>query len=137
MGKGKIGRITILTMGINIQFWIATVYRGDNAAFLCHCWILFILWWACWFENMTTRQCRVTDIKVCAKACGPHIFLLRNRKQTVFSVEDNVYTASLATIMQPSLILHSDIYRGGLQFRRISTVVQKYFDALLCFPPWY
>ena len=33
-----------------------------------------------------------------------------------------------------SLILHSDIYRGGLQFRRISTVAQKYFDALPCFP---
>ena len=32
-----------------------------------------------------------------------------------------------------SLILHFDIYRGGLQFPRISTVVQKYFDALHCF----
>ena len=29
--------------------------------------------------------------------------------------------------------LCSDIYRGGLQFRRICAVVQKYFDALPCF----
>ena len=39
----------------------------------------------------------------------------------------------LAAIMQPSFILHSDIYRGGLQFCRISTVAQKYFDSLPCF----
>ena len=28
---------------------------------------------------------------------------------------------------------HSDIYQGGLQFRRVSPVAQKYFDALPCF----
>ena len=39
----------------------------------------------------------------------------------------------LAVIMTPSLISHWDIYRGGLHFRRISTVAQKYFDAL----PWF
>ena len=32
--------------------------------------------------------------------------------------------------MQPSFIQHTDIYRGGLQFRRISTLAQKYFDTL-------
>ena len=50
------------------------------------------------------------------------------------SVRESQHTSeTLAAIMQPSLILHSDIYRGGLQFRRISTVAQKYFDALPCF----
>ena len=40
----------------------------------------------------------------------------------------------IAAIMYPSLIFHSDIYRGGLQFRKISTMALKYFDALPCFP---
>ena len=31
--------------------------------------------------------------------------------------------------VSPSRILHSDIYRGGLEFRRISTVAQKHFHA--------
>ena len=36
--------------------------------------------------------------------------------------------------MQLSLILHSDIYRGWLQFRGPrSAVVKNYFDALPCF----
>ena len=30
-------------------------------------------------------------------------------------------------------MLHSDIYRGGLQFRGISAVVQGKSDALACF----
>ena len=42
-------------------------------------------------------------------------------------------TLFLAAIMQASNILYFDIYRGGPQFRRISIVVQKYFDALPCF----
>ena len=42
---------------------------------------------------------------------------------------------ALAAIRRPPpLILHSDIYLGGLQFHWISTVAQKYFDALPCFP---
>ena len=36
--------------------------------------------------------------------------------------------ATLAAIMKPSLIF----YRGELQVRRISTVTQKYFNALPC-----
>ena len=27
---------------------IAIVLRDNNAAFLCNCWFLFILWWDCW-----------------------------------------------------------------------------------------
>ena len=44
-----------------------------------------------------------------------------------------LHNVVLAAIMYPSLILHSNIYRGGLQFHRISTVTQNYFDALPCF----
>ena len=40
---------------------------------------------------------------------------------------------NLAAMIKPSLILHFDIYPGGLQFRKISTVAEKYFDALPCF----
>ena len=31
---------------------IAVVLWDDNAAFLCHCRFLFILWWCCWYANM-------------------------------------------------------------------------------------
>ena len=36
-------------------------------------------------------------------------------------------------IIQPFLMLHSDIYRGGLQCCGISAVVQRKSDALACF----
>ena len=39
----------------------------------------------------------------------------------------------VGVIMKPSLILHSVIYGEGIQFHRISTAVQNYFDALPCF----
>ena len=25
---------------------------GENVSFNCHCWFLFILWWACWDANI-------------------------------------------------------------------------------------
>ena len=43
----------------------------------------------------------------------------------------------MAAIVYPFLILHSDFHRGGLQFRRISTVAQKCFDALPCFSHYF
>ena len=34
--------------------WIATIVLRDyNAAFLCNSWFLFILWWGCWYVNMS------------------------------------------------------------------------------------
>ena len=44
---------------------IATVW-DYNAAILCHWWFLFLLWWCCWYANMspynlTWIQCKVSD----------------------------------------------------------------------------
>ena len=38
---------------------------------------------------------------------------------------------NLAAIMVPSLILHFDIYCGGLQFRRMSTVVHYIYYLVI------
>ena len=47
------------------------------AAFPCHCWILFILWWSCWSKNMNPFekfQCWVSDTQVTGKARGPLVY---------------------------------------------------------------
>ena len=51
---------------------IAIVFRDYNAVFQCHCWFLFILWWACWYwiwAHLARRQCRVSVTQVTVKAC--------------------------------------------------------------------
>ena len=35
---------------------VAIVLREYNAAFLCHCWFLFILWLASWYANMSSSD---------------------------------------------------------------------------------
>ena len=47
---------------------IANTLRGCNAAFLCHCWYLF-LWCGCWYANMSPSD--KTDSQVTIKAHVP------------------------------------------------------------------
>ena len=57
---------------------------GYNAAFLCHCWFLFILWKVCWCESMsilTRSRCRVFNTQVTVTYTSflfnfAHVFLL-------------------------------------------------------------
>ena len=50
---------------------IAILLRDNDAAFLCHCWFLFILQWACWYMSHLTRSPgRVTDTQVTVQAHG-------------------------------------------------------------------
>ena len=54
---------------------IVIVLRGYGAAFLSHCWFLFILWYGAvdiqiW-ALLTWSQCKISDTQVTVKACGP------------------------------------------------------------------
>ena len=49
-----------------------------NAAFLCYCWFLFILFWGSAADMQiwalpTRSQCRVFDTQLTVKALGPHV----------------------------------------------------------------
>ena len=49
---------------------IPIVFTSYIADFLCHCWFLFILWWDCWYVNISPSDkcigvdCRVSDTQV-------------------------------------------------------------------------
>mgnify|MGYP003692172735 CR=1 FL=1 len=51
----------------------------------------------------------------------------------MYKLHRHSYLISCNNVALP--FFHSAIYRGVLQLRRISTVAQKYFDALPCFSP--
>ena len=53
---------------------IVIVLGGYGAAFLSHCWFLFILWYGAvdiqiW-ALLTWSQCKISDTQVTVKACG-------------------------------------------------------------------
>ena len=39
-----------------LSHWLLLYFREYNAAFLCHCWVLFILWWDSWYANMNLSE---------------------------------------------------------------------------------
>ena len=60
---------------------IVIVLRDYDAAFLCYCWFLFILWWGCWYAwtLLSRHNCKVSYTQVTVKARGP---LISQREMT-------------------------------------------------------
>ena len=46
----------IIFFFINIQHIDCYCIKGCFSAFLCHCWFLFILWWGCWYANISPSE---------------------------------------------------------------------------------
>ena len=80
-----IGRCHVRYIGeyaISSTLWIYTIFivivlSDYNAAFLCHCWFLFILIWACCYANRTPTD-KVSDTKVTVKARGPLVSCIQH-----------------------------------------------------------
>ena len=85
---------------------IAIVLRENNAAFLCHCWCLFILWWDSWYPNMSPsdkKPCRLSDtqvlgplVRICIKIFRIYIKIFEQTLQ-MFS---NIHTSQDFLIKQ-------------------------------------
>ena len=88
------------TLSIYITLIAIIVLRESNAVFLCHCWILFILWWGSWYATidfylvydgaadlhiwalLTRIQCRVSNTQVTFKALVPLVSKCYNTGNT-------------------------------------------------------
>ena len=58
---------------------IAIVLRDYDAVFRYHHWFSFILWWGCWYTNMSSsdkNQCKVSVTQVIVKARDLYFFEL-------------------------------------------------------------
>ena len=74
---------------------------------------------------------------ICPGSIKTHMFwlqivypaLIASLYLRIFHMDSLSFIAKLKVI-KPSVILHSDIYLEGLQFRRISPVVQNHLDTL-------
>ena len=94
LGRGYISHYSEYALSTTLSIYntlIAIVLREYNAAFLCHWFFLFILWWGSWYAtvdfylfydsaaDMRKRapltkirsQCRVSDTQVTFKALEP------------------------------------------------------------------
>ena len=77
LGCGHISHFSEYVLSSTLSIYstlIAIVFRDYDAAFRYHSWFSFILWWGCWYTNMsplTRSQCKVSDTQVTVKACGP------------------------------------------------------------------
>ena len=61
--------------------------------------------------NASSRKCTPVP---------PDLFVMRNKKVTAIQRQER-----LAAIMQPSLILHFDIYRGGINYNSVGSLLWR------------
>ena len=88
------------------------------------------LWFVTRIKSFANQSRQILTIRVEFEKINiaNHILLLNFFR----IISDKTVPQRSATIYL-SLILHFDIHPGWLQFRNISSVTQKYFDALPCF----